>query len=211
MTVIEYATNGLRSDLERVGADVDESLFADLDTMTTGYGSDDEREALLESARWVHLTLEPMLDANESTWVEADSRQAYEHVLHRHGAADAVRLTRGRSFEALSAIETLSSRSEWMFFHEPFYAGHDHGLAITRTVRTGSSLASNTVPSSTVTIEEIHGTKHYGLILKYHGPSPSNLESASCTECGANIWTTERSQQAKELPGPTYLNTSPRA
>lgn len=36
----------------------------------------------------------------------------------------------GRSFEALSAIETLPSRSEWTFFHEPFYAGHVHGTAI---------------------------------------------------------------------------------
>ncbi|WP_227380179.1 WD40/YVTN/BNR-like repeat-containing protein [Haladaptatus halobius] len=36
----------------------------------------------------------------------------------------------GCSFDALSAIETLPSRSEWTFFHEPFYAGHVHGLAI---------------------------------------------------------------------------------
>lgn len=36
----------------------------------------------------------------------------------------------GRSFDALSAIETLESRSEWTFFHEPFSAGHIHGLAM---------------------------------------------------------------------------------
>lgn len=36
----------------------------------------------------------------------------------------------GRSFDSLSGIETLESRSEWTFFHEPFYAGHIHGLAI---------------------------------------------------------------------------------
>ncbi len=33
-------------------------------------------------------------------------------------------------FEAFSTIDALESRSTWTFFHEPFYAGHIHGLAV---------------------------------------------------------------------------------
>lgn len=36
----------------------------------------------------------------------------------------------GRTFEALEGIERLPSRSDWKFFHPPFYAGHIHGLAV---------------------------------------------------------------------------------
>ncbi len=36
----------------------------------------------------------------------------------------------GRTFEAFAGIEQLPSRSRWKFFHEPFYAGHVHGIAI---------------------------------------------------------------------------------
>ncbi|WP_458190727.1 DUF6610 family protein [Haladaptatus sp. NG-WS-4] len=31
-----------------------------------------------------------------------------------------------------------------------------------------------------------------GLDLEYQGPTPSDLESTACTECGTNVWTTER-------------------
>lgn len=34
----------------------------------------------------------------------------------------------GESFEPFDALDTLPSRSEWTFFHEPFYAGHVHGI-----------------------------------------------------------------------------------
>jgi hypothetical protein len=30
------------------------------------------------------------------------------------------------------------------------------------------------------------------LEIEYEGPSPTDLESAACTECGANVWTTRR-------------------
>lgn len=33
-------------------------------------------------------------------------------------------------FDQLEAIEALPSRPEWTFFHEPFHAGHVHGLSI---------------------------------------------------------------------------------
>ena len=31
-----------------------------------------------------------------------------------------------------------------------------------------------------------------GFALEYQGPSPDDLENSACTECGANVWTTER-------------------
>ncbi|WP_254862012.1 VPS10 domain-containing protein [Halovivax gelatinilyticus] len=36
----------------------------------------------------------------------------------------------GRTFEAYRALESLTSRPSWTFFHEPFRAGHVHGIAI---------------------------------------------------------------------------------
>lgn len=34
----------------------------------------------------------------------------------------------GDSFRSLDGIDELPSRSEWSFFHEPFHAGHVHGI-----------------------------------------------------------------------------------
>lgn len=36
----------------------------------------------------------------------------------------------GKTFEAFEGIERLPSRPNWKFFHEPFYAGHIHGIAL---------------------------------------------------------------------------------
>lgn len=36
----------------------------------------------------------------------------------------------GRTFVALDAIDRLPSRPRWTFFHEPFRAGHIHGIAL---------------------------------------------------------------------------------
>ena len=36
----------------------------------------------------------------------------------------------GETFEPFAAIEDLSSFDDWFFFHEPFEAGHVHGVAI---------------------------------------------------------------------------------
>lgn len=36
----------------------------------------------------------------------------------------------GSTFDAFEGIDELSSRPEWTFFHEPFYEGHLHGIAI---------------------------------------------------------------------------------
>lgn len=37
-----------------------------------------------------------------------------------------------------------------------------------------------------------------GLELAYCGPSPSDVESSACTECGANVWTTEQGPYVSE-------------
>ncbi|WP_224450471.1 VPS10 domain-containing protein [Haloprofundus salilacus] len=36
----------------------------------------------------------------------------------------------GDTFDEITSIEELPSRSKWTFFHEPFYEGHIHGFAI---------------------------------------------------------------------------------
>lgn len=36
----------------------------------------------------------------------------------------------GRTFDSFDAIDDLPSRGRWTFFHEPFRAGHVHGIAI---------------------------------------------------------------------------------
>jgi erythromycin esterase len=116
MTVIEQAAAGLESYLERVGADIDASLREDLGTVTAGYSSDDERRALLESARRVHSTLRPMLDANESAWVEAGSRRAYENVRHRLHLIDRQLEAHERDHEERMALrdETMAENVEWI-------------------------------------------------------------------------------------------------
>ncbi len=38
----------------------------------------------------------------------------------------------GDSFEAFDEIQRLPSRPQWKFFHQPFYAGHIHGIALSR-------------------------------------------------------------------------------
>lgn len=116
MTTIAHAANEIGPYLERVGADNDASLREALDTMMTGYGSDDERRALLERARWVHSTLRPMLDANESAWVEAESRQAYEHIRHRLHLIERQLEAHERDHEGRMALrdETMAENVEWI-------------------------------------------------------------------------------------------------
>jgi len=41
-------------------------------------------------------------------------------------------------------------------------------------------------------------TKEDGVEFKYRGPSPSDIESAACTECDVNVWTTERGPYVAE-------------
>ena len=36
----------------------------------------------------------------------------------------------GESFDALEGLDDLPSRPDWTFFHDPFHAGHVHGIAI---------------------------------------------------------------------------------
>lgn len=36
----------------------------------------------------------------------------------------------GSTFESFDQLDELPSRSEWTFFHEPFHAGHVHGIAL---------------------------------------------------------------------------------
>ncbi len=41
-------------------------------------------------------------------------------------------------------------------------------------------------------------TKEDGVEFEYRGPSPSDIESAACAECGVNVWTTERGPYVAE-------------
>ncbi|MFC7058537.1 erythromycin esterase family protein [Halovenus salina] len=115
-TIIEAAANEIEPYLDRVGADVDASLREDLDIMTAGYGTDDERQALLESTRRVHSTLAPMVDANESAWVEATSRQAYEYVRHRLHLVEVQLEAHERDREGRAALrdEMMAENVEWI-------------------------------------------------------------------------------------------------
>lgn len=36
----------------------------------------------------------------------------------------------GETFDSIDTIEEVDSREQWAFFHEPFYAGHIHGIDI---------------------------------------------------------------------------------
>lgn len=115
-TVVENVTNGLRSYLEGVGADVDDSVLADFEVMAAGYGSDDERRAMLESAQRVHSTMEPLFDANESAWVEASSRRAYEHARHRLHLVERQLEAHERDHEGRMALrdEAMAENVEWI-------------------------------------------------------------------------------------------------
>ncbi|WP_049979560.1 erythromycin esterase family protein [Halolamina rubra] len=115
-TVVEYASNGLRSFLERVDADVDESLFADLDTMTAGYDGEDERQAMLESARRAHSRLAPLFRDHEAAWVDATSRRAYEAASHRLHLVDVQLDAHERDREGRMALrdEAMAENAEWI-------------------------------------------------------------------------------------------------
>jgi erythromycin esterase len=116
MTVIEAVTNEIGPYLDRVGADIDSSLHEDLDIAMSGYSSDDERQALLESAQQVLATLEPILDANESAWVDATSRRAYEHIRHRLHLIDHQIEAHERDHERRMALRdrTMAENVEWI-------------------------------------------------------------------------------------------------
>jgi erythromycin esterase len=115
-TIIEAAANEIGPYLDRVGADIDASLHEDLDTMTTGYGSEDERQALLDSAQRVHSTVAPMVDANESAWVDATSRQAYEYIRHRLNLIETQLEGHQRDREGGMALrdEIMAQNVEWI-------------------------------------------------------------------------------------------------
>lgn len=115
-TIIEDAAVGIEPYLDRVGADIDASLRDDLDAVRAGYDSEDERRALLESARRVHSTLTPMLDANESAWVEAESRRAYERVRHRLDLIEVQIEAHERDREGRHALrdEAMARNVEWI-------------------------------------------------------------------------------------------------
>lgn len=115
-TTIEDAANEIEPYLDRVGADIDASLREDLDTMRAGYDSEEERQTLLESARRVHSTVAPLIDASESAWVEATSRQAYEHVRHRLHLIETQLEAHERDREGRMALrdEAMAENVEWI-------------------------------------------------------------------------------------------------
>jgi erythromycin esterase len=116
MTVIEAATNEIEPYLERVGADIDASLREDLNIAMNGYSSDDERQALLESAQRVLATLEPIIDANESAYVDSTSRRAYEHIRHRLHLIDRQIEAHERDHEGRMTLrdKTMAENVEWI-------------------------------------------------------------------------------------------------
>lgn len=115
-TVIEAAATEIEPYLDRVGADVDESLREDLDTMRRGYDGEDERQALLEGARRAHARIDSMLAANESAWVEATSRRAYEGVRHRLDLVETQIEAHGKDHEERMALrdEAMAANAEWI-------------------------------------------------------------------------------------------------
>ncbi len=116
MTIVEHAAIGIGEYLDRVGADVDASLREDLDTLTAGYDDDAERQAMLESAERVLSTLRPLMDTNESAWVEADSRRAYETVGHRLHLIEGQIEAHDRDHEGRMELrdETMAGNVEWI-------------------------------------------------------------------------------------------------
>jgi erythromycin esterase len=115
-TLIENAASEIGPYLDRVGADIDASLREDIDAMMGGYDSEDERQALLERTRRVHSTLESMFADNESAWVEATSRQAYEHARHRLSHIETQLEGHERDREGRMALrdEAMAENIEWI-------------------------------------------------------------------------------------------------
>jgi erythromycin esterase len=116
MTIVEHAAVGIGAYLDWVGADVDASLREDLDTLTAGYDDDAERQTMLESAERVLSTLRPLLNENESAWVEADSRRGYETVRHRLHLIERQIEAHDREHEGRMALrdETMAGTVEWI-------------------------------------------------------------------------------------------------
>lgn len=188
MTIVEYATNGIRAYLERVDADVSESVLADLDTATAGYDSDDERRALLESARRVHSALKPMLDANESAWVEADSRQAYERVRHRLRLVERQLEAHERDHEGRMALrdETMAESVEWIHDRSTgpvVLWGHNGHLNRGRHVLDGAGWDAD-VPSMGEWLADAYGERYCPVGFELGGGTVAALdgETGAVTE-----------------------------
>ena len=116
MTVIRDAAVGIEPYLDAVGADVDPSLREALGRMTAGYDSEEERRAVLAATRAATESLEPMVEANEAAWVEAESRREYERVRHRLDLLEGQLEAHARDHEGRMALRdrTMADTVEWI-------------------------------------------------------------------------------------------------
>ena len=65
----------------------------------------------------------------------------------------------------------------------------DH-VTIRKTVRHSLSRVRDFWQAHSIWPESTPQADEFG--LEYHGPTPDDLENPACTECGMNVWTTER-------------------
>lgn len=116
MTIVSDAAVGIEPYLDAVGAEVDPSLREALDTMTAGYDSEEERRALLAATREALGTLRPMAEADETAWVAATSRGAYERLRHRLHLLDRQLEAHERDHEGRMALRdrTMAGTVEWI-------------------------------------------------------------------------------------------------
>lgn len=115
-TGIECAANEIEAYLDRVDADIDDPIREDLAVMTDGHDDPTEPGPVLEAARRVRSTLVALLEANESTWVAATSRRAYEHVRHRLHLVDVQLDAHDRDLAGRLALrdEMMATHAEWV-------------------------------------------------------------------------------------------------
>lgn len=69
----------------------------------------------------------------DDEWVWGAARHPVDHETVYVGTEPPmlyVSTDDGETFAACEGLDDLPSRPEWTFFHEPFYAGHVHGIAV---------------------------------------------------------------------------------
>jgi erythromycin esterase len=116
MTYIQRAVIGIEPYLERVGADIDSSLREKFNTLRAGWEAEKDLQPMLDTTRKALSTLQPMVDAHESAWVEASSRGAYDEVKHRLHLMEAQLDAHERDFEGQMALRdrTMAKNVEWI-------------------------------------------------------------------------------------------------
>lgn len=199
MTIVEHAAIGTGAYLDRVGADVDASLREDLEALTTGYGDDAERRAMLESAERVLSRLRPLMDANESGWVEADSRRAYETVRHRLHLIERQIEAHDRDHEGRMELrdETMAGNVEWIDGRSPgpvVLWGHNGHF------RRGSHVLEEwdvKVPSMGEWLDDAYGAEYCPVAFELGGGTVAALDG----ETGGLVDYEIQEPPAESIPG----------